>query len=284
MTYKIDGTNGVLQQYDYQTPTTGFSYTFGAGVNVLVMQPAGTLATGTIIMPALPVDGMTVTISSTKQITALTIQGNTGQSIVSPVTFLPANQATTYVYRLSNTTWYPMSIVATNVPVANVGGSIITSGTANTSLGGTGVEFTGIPSWVKRVTVMFNGLSTSSTSPPLVQIGAGSVANTGYLMTATTLSNAAAVTSSLFTTGFALAAGTTVWSAATTVGGSVILTLVDSATGTWSCNGKLGRSDVATTHLAAGSKVLSGTLDRIRITTVNGTDLFDAGSINILYE
>jgi hypothetical protein len=29
---------------------------------------------------------------------------------------------------------------------------------------------------------------------------------------------------------------------------------------------------------------LSGTLDRIRLTTVNGSDTFDAGSINIIYE
>jgi hypothetical protein len=155
---------------------------------------------------------------------------------------------------------------------------------ASTAITVVGLDFLNIPSWVKRITITFSGFSTSNTSPPLVQIGAGSVANAGYLMTATTLSNAAAVTSSLFTTGFALAAGTSVWSAATTVGGSVILTLVDSATGTWSCNGQLGRSDTATTHLAAGSKVLSGTLDRVRITTVNGTDTFDAGSINILYE
>jgi hypothetical protein len=33
-----------------------------------------------------------------------------------------------------------------------------------------------------------------------------------------------------------------------------------------------------------GSVTLSGTLDRVRITTVNGTDTFDAGTINILYE
>ena len=117
MTLKADGTNGILQQYDYQTPTTGFSYTFAAGTTVLVMNPAGTLATGTITMPAAPADGMTITFSSTQTITALTVNANTGQSIVSAATVLPARQATTYVYRLSNTTWYPMSNVATNVPV-----------------------------------------------------------------------------------------------------------------------------------------------------------------------
>ena len=77
MVAKIDGTNGVLQQYDYQVPTTGFSYTFAAGTTVLVMNPAGTLATGTITMPAAPADGMTISFSSTKTITALTVNATT---------------------------------------------------------------------------------------------------------------------------------------------------------------------------------------------------------------
>jgi len=113
MPAKLDGTNGLLQQYDYQTPTTGFSYTFAAGVNVLVMQPAGTLATGTITMPAAPADGMTITFSTTQTITALTVSPNTGQSIVRAPILFGAGSAVTYVYRLSNTTWYPMTNYAT---------------------------------------------------------------------------------------------------------------------------------------------------------------------------
>jgi len=106
MTAKIDGTNGLLQQYDYQTPTTGFSYTFAAGTTVLVMNPADTLATGTITMPASPTDGMTISFSSTQIITALTVSPNTGQSIVGNPTTMLAGGAMTFVYRLSNTTWY----------------------------------------------------------------------------------------------------------------------------------------------------------------------------------
>ena len=136
MTLKADGTNGILQQYDYQVSTTGFSYTFAAGTTVLVMNPAGTLATGTITMPAAPADGMTITFSSTQTITALTVNANTGQSIVSAATVLPARQATTYVYRLSNTTWYPMSTVATNVPVAPAGGTFIPQYTLSAAPGG----------------------------------------------------------------------------------------------------------------------------------------------------
>jgi hypothetical protein len=106
MTAKIDGTSGLLQQYDYQVSTTGFSYTFAAGTTVLVMNPAGTLATGTITMPAAPADGMTISFSSTQIITALTVSANTGQSIVGQPTTMLAGGAASFVYRLSNTTWY----------------------------------------------------------------------------------------------------------------------------------------------------------------------------------
>lgn len=112
MTAKLDGTNGLIQSYDYQTPTTGFSYTFtpSSTGNVLVMNPAGTLATGTITMPASPADGMTITFSSSQQITALTMAGN-GANISGAVTSMSPKSGVTYVYRLANTTWYPMVTV-----------------------------------------------------------------------------------------------------------------------------------------------------------------------------
>ena len=73
MPTKIDGNNGVLQSYDFQVLTTGFSYTFASGTTTLIAVPAGTLATGTITMPGSPADGMVITITTTQQITALTI-------------------------------------------------------------------------------------------------------------------------------------------------------------------------------------------------------------------
>lgn len=106
MTAVISGTNGLLQSYDYQTPSTGFSYTFAAGTQVLVMNPAGTLATGTITMFASPSDGMTLRFSSSQIITALTVSANTGQSIVSAVTTLLAGGGAAYIYRSANSTWY----------------------------------------------------------------------------------------------------------------------------------------------------------------------------------
>jgi hypothetical protein len=277
MTAKLDGTNGLLQQYDYQTPTTGFSYTFAAGTNVLVMNPAGTLATGTITMPAAPADGMTITFSSTQTITALTVNGNTGQSIVSAPTVLPAQQAGAYIYRLSNTTWYPYESVPTNVPVTPAGGSIITSGTAVASTSGTSINFTSIPSWVKRITVMFNGVSTSSTSDVICQIGSGSTTTTGYSASGSNL-NTSTMSSSAYTTGFPLMKSEI---AASIMGGIAILTNVTS--NVWAMSSNISRGD-GVVSVGAGYISISGTLDRVRITTVNGTDTFDAGSINILYE
>jgi hypothetical protein len=135
MTVKLDGTNGLLQQYDFQTPTTGFSYTFAAGTQVLVMNPVGTLATGTITMPSSPADGMTITFSSTEQITALTLSGNTGQTIGGTQTvLLPANSAVQFIYRLSNTTWYRI----TSSAIGNIGTAPLYASRAWVNFNGTG--------------------------------------------------------------------------------------------------------------------------------------------------
>jgi len=109
MTVLINGTNGLIQAYDYQAPTTGFSYVFAAGTQTLVMNPAGTLATGTITMPASPSDGMTITFTTTQQITALTLSGNAGQTIIGGVNTLGAEQSLSFIYRAANTTWFPMT-------------------------------------------------------------------------------------------------------------------------------------------------------------------------------
>ena len=154
MVAKLDGTNGLIQQYDYQAPSTGFSYTFAAGVQVLVMQPAGTLATGTITMPASPADGMTITFSSTQTITALTVQGNTGQSITGQPTTFGAGSAATFVYRLSNTTWYPNT--------ANANGTLTnaTLVTPNINLAQVPTISGTAPLYMCRAWVNFNGTGT----------------------------------------------------------------------------------------------------------------------------
>jgi hypothetical protein len=115
MTAKIDGTNGLLQAYDYQIPVTGFSYTFSPGTQVLIMNPAGTLASGAIFTPAAPNDGMTITFSTSQQIKALSLYANSGQTLTGGITTIPAGRAMTYMYNASTLTWYPMGTVTTNL-------------------------------------------------------------------------------------------------------------------------------------------------------------------------
>lgn len=274
MTAKIDGTNGVLQQYDYQVPTTGFSYTFAAGTTVLVMNPAGTLATGTITMPASPVDGMTISIESTQQITALTVQGNTGQSLVNGTQTLRPNQPYSWVYRLSNTTWYPFA-GATNSQLVSMTVNAGGTNPFNNTL--SAVDFTGIPSWVKRITVMLNGVSTSGTADVIVQLGTGATptyTTSGYLGS---VSNQAGTVEN-FTSGFKVVNS---MAAASVYHGNILISNVTS--NTWSESAVLGNSNAAGTRMSGGSIPLAAALTAVRITT-SASDTFDAGSINILYE
>lgn len=263
----ISGTNGVLQSYDFQTLVTGFSYTFSAGTLTLIMNPAGTLATGTITMPASPADGMVITIESTQQITALTVQGNIGQSLVGGTMTMRANQPESFIYRLTNTTWYPFA-GATN--------SQIVPGTAVTA-SSTSVDFTSIPSWVKRVTVMFSGVSLSASAQILVQLGTGAgptFTTSGYISTGSGISGTPVATSS--TSGFVVrtdGSGQIV---------SGIMTIVNITGNSW-VSSHSGKQSTTTTLVGGGDVSLGAALTAIRITSTS-TDTFDAGTINIFYE
>ena len=154
--------------------------------------------------------------------------------------------------------------------------STITLGTAQASTSGTSIDFTSIPSGVKRITVMFNGVSTNGTSNWQLQLGSGSVTTTGYAGAAATFNATPTVANA--TTGFLIASAL----AAVTLSGTVIFTNVSG--NIWVASGYLSRTDAGTAFGTGGNITLSGTLDRVRITTVNGTDTFDAGSINIMWE
>jgi len=163
--------------------------------------------------------------------------------------------------------------------VSSMASSVITSGTAVASTSGTSIDFTSIPSWVKRITVMFKGVSSNGSSNWLVRLGySAGIATTGYLGAGAYLGASTGGIRS--TTGFILQIG----GGGQIMQGSMIITLQDSATNTWVQQTSLGDSSQDYIFFSAGSAVLSGVLDRLRLTTVNGTDTFDAGSINILYE
>jgi hypothetical protein len=151
----------------------------------------------------------------------------------------------------------------------------ITSGTAVASTSGTSIDFTGIPSWVKRVTVMFSGVSGNASSNMLIQVGAGSITSSGYISASSFTATTTNITPST--------AGFVVWrdAASYAFSGHMIITNITSNTWVASHTGTLA----TTVNCYGGGNVsLAGTLDRVRITTVNGTDTFDAGTINILYE
>ena len=152
--------------------------------------------------------------------------------------------------------------------------------TAVASTSGTSIDFTGIPSWVKRITVMFSGVSTSGTSPYLIQLGAaGGIETSGYVGQG---SNENGDTSTTLSSGFFAVVRPV--SAATSWTGMASLALISGST--YVCTSSIGASAAGTNagQYCQGNKTLSDTLDRVRITTVNGTDTFDAGSINIMYE
>jgi hypothetical protein len=161
------------------------------------------------------------------------------------------------------------------VAVNGVNG-VLVSDTAKSATS-TSVDFDSIPSWVKRITVMLNGVSTNGTSTLLIQIGAGSVLTSTYVSSNTTITSSN-VSGSTSTAGFLFGGS----SAANIVTGNVVLTNITG--NVWVGAGAIVFEGTVASALSAGKVTLSGSLDRVRITTTNGTDTFDAGTINILYE
>lgn len=183
---------------------------------------------------------------------------------------------------LTNKTLTSPTITGANM--SSMASSVITAATSQASTSGTSIDFTGIPSWVKRITVMVNGVSTNGSSGTITRLGtSGGVVSSGYNSAVSIIAAANNTTRlSRVTSAFPL-----MWAdnASYLIYGNIVFT---NLTGnTWTASGVLwqdqGGADAHTIHVA-GAIALSGTLDRVRITTVNGTDTFDAGSINILYE
>lgn len=163
------------------------------------------------------------------------------------------------------------------VPLGTGGG--IQLGTV-ISLSGPAGNIPGIPSGVKRVTLHLINVSTSGTSPVIVQLGdSGGIETSDYnaVLNVLTASSAVAVNSSA--AGFQLPA----LDAAVERSGNLVFSLYN-ATNLWVVSGSIACRGSAIGGTIAGYKSLSGVLDRLRITAANGTDTFDNGSINVSWE
>jgi hypothetical protein len=164
----------------------------------------------------------------------------------------------------------------TGAVMTSMASTVITAGTAVASTSGTSIDFTGIPSWVKQVTILFQGVSTNGTSISLVQLGTSSgVTATGYISSSTT----PGIASSNQTIGFPVTAGQ---DTAMVLNGAFVVQNISG--NIWVATAVTSRSDNNTATLMGGNVTLAAVLDRVRITTVAGTNTYDAGSINILYQ
>lgn len=158
--------------------------------------------------------------------------------------------------------------------------AINTLGTAVASTSGTSIDFTGLPAFVKRITVMFQGVSTSGTSVVVVRLGTTSgVVVTSYVGASGGTINGGSAGVAVYSTGFAIDSD---MAAARAYSGNILIHNISG--NTWVESHSLGESGTTRMCTGGGNQALSATLDRIRITTVNGTDAFDAGTVNILLE
>jgi len=164
------------------------------------------------------------------------------------------------------------------LPTFNGTVGLLVSGTAVASTSGTSIDFTGLPAGVRRITVMFNGVSTNGTNNYQLQLGTSSgVVTSGYAGSAGYISGVTS-TNALFSQGLGVLSG----GSTNVFAGHFIFTNVSG--NIWVGSSNLANSATASMFFSGTTITLSGTLDRVRITTTGGTDTFDAGSINILYE
>lgn len=157
-----------------------------------------------------------------------------------------------------------------------VGGTVVTTTSGTTANTGS------LPAGIKSIHIGIAGVSTNGTSGIELALGtSGGIKTSGYL--GSVVKNITGVATSLHPSD-AFNLVETVWAAAGVLQGVVTLVLVDAATNTWAVGGTLSRSDTAITFTLSGSVALSGAITQLQLQTTNGTDTFDAGKFNIVYE
>lgn len=173
-------------------------------------------------------------------------------------------------------------VSATSYKKVLLGTTASTLSTEQSASSGTAIDFTGIPSWARKVTLIWFNLSTNGTSQLLVQIGdAGGIETNSYAGGAASFQNSASVATDTNTSGWILTGGSN--AAAAIYHGKMEIVCEDPSDNTWVQTFAHARSDSAVHSFGGGQKLTSATMDRVRLTTVNGTDAFDGGIVNISY-
>jgi hypothetical protein len=241
----------------YATSPSNISGMGGA----IVPQPTPVIISGTVVSTA------TCSFTGVISGTTLTASAVTGTIAVGQlITGTGVTAGTTIVALGTGTGGAGTYIVSASQTVSSTTITII------------GLDFYNIPSWVKRITVIFNEVSTNGTSQRLIQLGTGATptyTTSGYLATSSVVATTVNTTSST--------AGHLIYqdAAAYVTSGHMVLTNVS---GNIWISSHVTKASTAVSVFGGGSVTLGAVLTAVRITTVNGTDTFDAGSINILYE
>jgi hypothetical protein len=237
---------------------------------------------------------MTVTINGTSGITTPTDTITTSATVAGVNVVAVAPGTSGNILTSNGSAWTSSAPTGSAVPAATAIGQIpfstdgstysavqkIVQGTSVASTSGTSIDFTSIPSWVKRVTVMFQGVSTSGSSQVIIQLGtAGGIVNTGYLGGASVFTSG--ILTQNLTSGFSFYFYTNDAAPAVRNGSFSICNFTGN---NWTGTGGMALSNAVSSSFTTGIVPIGAALTFIRITTVNGTDTFDAGSINLLWE
>jgi len=292
------GTGPVLRVQDSADPDatpfiidTNGNLGLGTATPTAQMEVTGAAKIGSLTLTSAP---LPISSGGTSAITASAARTSLGVAIGTDVIGYVAPGTSGNVLLSDGTNWTssPRSVPA--IVAADAGKSLINNGsvsswgssviaaTAQATTSGTAIDFapaaTTIPSWAKRVTVIFNEVSTSGTSGIIIQLGSTTIQTSGYL--ANGWVGGSGNTGASYTTGVGVDPGTQ--TAATTRSGTVVF--VNVSGNIWIASGAVALTNGSQTVAIGGSVTLAGALDRLRITTVGGVNTFDAGSVNIMWE